>query len=387
MYGKDKASLEKIAAYGNVNGGSMRQRAALLRQNLENTRGGGGSTRYSDLFKPSKTESDLVRIIPGNYTYTGANPDDTLYETTLPYWPYVEHFHSTKQRGFACSAGPLGHRKGKAEPCEGCARFFGDMTKDGKGKTKFGPVSRREMIAFTVLHMAPYHKIEQSDGQGNIKKNDKGEAYYNWVPCTQEKDCEMCKARKETRPGHLMYWPMGVSHFKSLTEEYDPLIGESCAACGSRDSMYTEQWICGNPECQDTVIDEHSTLTKKDKAAMVAAPVTCPTCKQKVFLDEVVACKKCPSGRRATIFDVDLKVKRAVTGKDGSNQTTLMVTGWSDPSDWWGNHDNIPVEFKEIARPLDLPKLPNLAPPSIEDQKKKFDGQEAGNSNFAPYQR
>ena len=378
-FGKSEGDASNVSKFG----GSLRQRAAQTRANLESTHSkrGGGGRRYSDQFKPTTVGSDKIRIIAGDYTFVGSDGEGNLYEEHLQYWPYVEHFHSTKKRSFTCSGGPKHFLKGKRDECLGCDKFYaGGGTGDDGKKTK-GPMSKREMFAFTVWHYHKYHKIEQMDDKGNVVKNDKGEPYYDWVQC-EGRGCTACKEKKESVDGRLLHWPMGVTHFKTLTDDIDQLIGRSCRSCGERDAVEPVAWLCSNPECQEAIIDFASTELSDEKILDISSKKNkCSTCGYVGFLVELVQCKSCDNPERATIFDVDLEVKRAETSdREDSKATVLMATGWSNPCP-------PDAKFADKMKPLSLNTI--YAPTSVEMQKKMLGegGESAGNPGFRSFNR
>jgi hypothetical protein len=108
-------------------------------------------------------------------------------------------------------------------------------------------------------------------------------------------------------------------------------------------------------------------------------PVICPDCKNKDYLEEIVACSECKNPVKADIFSVDLKVERAVENANSKkSKTSLIITSYSNPK-------GIPPKFLEendkgmcIAHPLDLPKI--YGPDSIEVQEELIRALDGGSA-------
>lgn len=364
-FGKNPEDLKNVPAF-NSNSGSMEQRAAYLRKMAEEqakkAREGGKGSFYMREFKPSLDAPDYIRLVKGEYNYVygsieGGTP--TTQTIVLEYLPFVQHYNSAIKKQSVCSAGPFHYSKKHRDPCKGCDRFFGDITRGPDGKTKKGPVSKRDMSAFTVVHMAFYHKVEQTDDSGDVKKNpETGVPYYNWERC-EGRGCTYCRQNKEKVDGRTLPWAMGDSHKNILIEEGTQRVRSSCRGCGTKDSILSKEWSCA--ECGQTIIDMATTEMKDSEIKEVAnKPVTCPTCKVTGFLIELIECSKCTKAERATIFDVNWKVKRTKAA-DGSEQTMLILVDFDAPSP-------IPERYQEMAKPLPLERV--YAPTSMEYQEK-----------------
>ena len=329
-FGKDRSTLQAVTPFGGNTSLSQKSSFLLNRQQETRQRSGGGGARFSDIYKPTTTGMDEIRIIPGAFAFKVADEKKNIIDMTLEYWPYIEHFDGKNKRSSICSGGIYHNSKKDRDACHGCDLFFGTMQKEnGKNKSR---VSKRDMFVFNVLHYHPYHKIEQVDrNTGKVKTNDDNQPYYEWVQC-EGRTCEMCKAQCETVPYKVQKWEMGISHFKTLTQEYDVLIGRSCKSCKNKDSIGTVAWLCPNDKCGEAVIDmATTTLSDEEINNIKNENAVCPSCRQAGMLIELVECAKCGTPTRSSIFDVNLKVKRMEVSKDGGNQTQLMISGWSDP--------------------------------------------------------
>jgi hypothetical protein len=366
-FGKDTDKLNVVSPFGANT--SFQQRNAFLMRNSgeQRQRRGGGGARFSDVYKPTQSPSsfDLVRLIPGAYEYVGCDGQKNPYKYILEYWPYIEHYDGRNERSALCSGGVYHNFRDAREPCLGCDLFFStmDKQKDANGRRK-SRVSKQDKYAFNALHFNPYHKIQQIDRQtGQVRTNDKGEAYHEWVPC-EGRGCPICPQKVETVEARVLKWEMSYSHWKAMTTAYAAAIGNGCRVCKQKSSIASLAWVCSNPECGEAVIDmADTTLKDEDIMKVISAPVTCPHCKQSGFLNEVFQCSGCGTPERATIFDVNMHVKRVASGAGDSKQTQLIVSDWTEAC-------AIDPRFAEIAKPLDLPKI--YAPSTIEYQQRQF---------------
>lgn len=348
-FGKDDRNLNSMP--------SFRQQARGYNAQRPKFTGGGGGFAFRDRFQPSTDEPDEVRVLKGNYEVKIGQQDGSIITQTLFYYPYIEHFNATLKKGGQCSAGPLGMFKGKGEPCLGCDQFWADKNAGRKN----GPMSRRELWAFTVLHYATYAKVPQVDRTtGQTKTNDQGVAYTNWERVLPHERLKF--QGMEMRDFNVMHWSLGFGHSQVLMD-YDKEIGRSCSSCGGRDSIVCEAWTCGH--CGEALIEPSTTtLSPKEIDEFTSKPVRCAACGTEGMLQEIISCQRCPNAKRAEIFDVDIRVKR-VQPPDNTNQTKLIVTGWSDPRP-------IDVRFAEFAKPLALDKI--FAPTPIEKQQEMWGG-------------
>jgi len=360
-YGKDKSTVQSL--------GSFRQKANAYAAKKNEGRSKSSTPFFVGQYKPSTGDVDTIRIIEGHYTVqqvVGNGDHAALEEVELPFFPYTEHYDGRNERSCICSAGPFANHKGKAQPCHGCAIFWSTRETQADGKKKSERMSRREMYAFSVLDYGKYHKMPQIDKQtGQVRTNDSGEPYYNWEKCSGL-GCKGCQDQRiESKQGNLRHWALGWAHYKTILET-DKEIGKSCRACGGTDSIVSRAWLC--PGCGDCAVDMSSTsLNQKQIDELTERPYHC-SCKYEGFLQEMIECKQCtPVGgvaARATIFDVDMNVKRIETATGQGKQTALQISRWSPPRP-------IDPNFKTaLEKPLDLPKI--YAPTDLKIQAEQF---------------
>ena len=357
-FGKNSSGLTGV--------GSWRQSASAVTTRAPRKGGGGGrAPTWVNSFKPSKNDPDNGRLIAGAYEVPVVQEDGSLLVQVVPFFPYVEHYDGRHETQAICSAGPYANDRNKKDPCYGCDIFWTDhaANKGQKGSAAVKRMSKRDMFAFNWLHNAPYVNVPQVDRKtGQMRMNQSGQPYMQWIPLLPHERAKYPETQFEIKMGHMLHWSMGFGHFNALLE-YDKLIGKSCKSCGSRDSIESEAWLCGNEECGDAVIEmATTTLPSTDIEKLVAKPADCPYCHKKSYLQETMRCKQCARAARATLFDVDLSVKR-IEGREGGNQTSLAVTSWSNPRDL----DPLLLEQAVVA---DLPKI--FAPNTLEFQAERF---------------
>jgi hypothetical protein len=235
--------------------------------------------------------------------------------------------------------------------------------RDHNGRKKQGRMSRREMYVFTVLDYGVYHNAPQTDAQGQIRyKDDNVTPWMNWEKC-EGQGCQMCRQQLETRRGAARHWMLGWGHYQTLLDA-DKQIGKSCSNCRAADSIVGLAWTCA--ACGDAIVDMQTTQLKaKEIDELVGKHVQCG-CGYTGFAVEIIECKCCTgaggAAKRATIFDVDMQVKR-VKDPNGGNATTLSISRWSTPG---------PIDplFTQFAAPLDLAKI--YKPTPLDKQRELF---------------
>lgn len=352
-FGKDDKNLGNVASYG----GTTRQRAANAGR--KRTRSGGGRRPYwSDTYRPSEHQIDSIRLIAGEYKIQRADGNGELYEEVLPWWECKEHYHGGIKRGGICSGGPLFFDRKRRLDCYGCNIYWNDS---GRGDRDKRIISIADKFVFRVVDFGQFHKVPQTDKNGQFRLDKENQPYMEWAKCTGM-GCTGCQNAKESKFGYIQPWIMSKTHFNSLNG-YADSIGTSCTTCLARGVISTCMWQCANQECGELIFDiATSTATQEQVDEIVNAPFGCATCQQKNYPEEVIQCVNCtPQGTdpvRASIFDVDMQVKTQKTG-DG-DQTALLVIATSDPKP-------IDDQFKDL-----LEFAPNLekrfAPTSLEDQ-------------------
>jgi len=340
-FGKDPNGVVGMA--------SFRQMAAHHQAAKPKSGGNGNGAQWADRYKLSVTV-DEIQILRGSYDVQTVDQNGTIENHKLPYFMHVEHYNATLKKGAICSAGPAHAFKHLRGECRGCDMFWAGKEQDKKG----GPMSKRDVYSFSILHYAPYAKMEVIDkNTGDIRKDSEGKPFYAWQRMMPQ---ERHKYQgKELRQAHLLHWPMG-SNFLSTLLNYDQHIGQSCRNCGGRDSIKSDWWGC--QYCNEPIIDMHSSdLPSEQIYSITNEPCRCPKCGNMGMLKEYVSCSNCDNAVRAELFDVRLKVQLSKGAQPTQNQ--LIVVSWSNPAP-------IPAQYASIAVPLDLPKI--YAPDSIERQ-------------------
>lgn len=325
------------------------------------SKGKKGGRMFGRRFNPSEEYLDALILVPGDFKQLVPVGETEVDEIVLPYLQYRQHYDSRHRKFTVCSSGPF--RKGPmAKPCLGCyldkeLTQWSDRVVVKRGHVGFA----RQMTAFSIIHLHPYHKVEVERG---------GKVYTDWERCRFE-DCELCEQDGvETVEFRRLHWSVGPTFLDRLFNHNDNRIACDCGTCGARRSIDWEAWIC--PNCEAPHIERDVTrLSAKDVEEFSKRPATCSRCGVSEFPKEVVYCEKCKSrGERMSMFDVVLKVQLERSIKGGNTQVNLYVeTG--DPVFLDGK---LVSEFKFLddeLKPLDLASA--FAPDSLEDQSKKFE--------------
>jgi hypothetical protein len=368
-FGKNPALLSEI--------GNFHQQAAAFQNRGERktTRGG---LRFQNQYRPSENFVDLIRLVPVGYDIEYANEHGQLQQVQLGFYTYTEHFDGRTKKSSVCSAGPFANFREKREPCIGCDMFWAEA------RNKQRRMSKRDMYVFNVFDYDTYYEIEQVDKRnGQVRTKDDGTPWMEWVKGVGRND--LAKSGKKSKEGHLCHWAMGHGHYTTLLSTNE-MIGEGCKSCGHKRSpdernpaIQSLAWLCSNQECGEALIDLSETeMNGDDIKKTVKKPMLCRKCKHQGIPNEYIECSHCSSPVRASIYDVDLQVRRVKTSKnEDGNQTQLMITGWSDPRP-------IDPKFgKVIEKPYDLPAM--YAPTPIALQKEWFGEMEQQQPGMRPY--
>jgi hypothetical protein len=330
---------------------------------------------WVDKYVPTENHlrPDVVRIMDANYTTEiPAENNETLVKVSFPWWSWTEHRDNNHEKSSVCSAGPWSGSKKKAQPCRGCELFFGLMHRDEKGKTVFGPMSKRNMFSFSIIHYFPYHRIEQLDDDGAVKKNNQGEPFYTWVRCELD-GCPHCAAGKLTLPARKLHWDMGISHHNTLLKK-DEALRLCCKSCKTRNSLTWDAFVCANEDCEHPFFRHGETRIKEDEIMKtVSDRMLCPVCGGYDFPRQYNKCMKCGDNPEpATLFDVVLHVHRETM--DGKVGTELKIDDWEEgydgifvPPEIAAYNQNMADNFRV---PMDLPKL--IQPTDLTTQNRLF---------------
>jgi hypothetical protein len=318
------------------------------------------------MYTPSTTDIDTIRLVPGEYLQDqieGEGDAAVIVQKVMPFIKFVDHFDGHNQRGAICSAGPWANVKEKRSPCYGCDIYWETAARNTEGRFTSTRISRQNKYAFCVFDYARYHKMEQIDRQsGQVRKDNKGTPFYNWVKCFGQ-GCDACRVPGiETKQGNMSHWPMNYTQLQVLRAA-EVNIGRSCTTCGGVNCITSMAWIC--PSCKECAIDVSTTHLKKDELLQITDNVCqCASCAQQVLLTEIYECSICAqrgqAGVRASLFDVDLQVQLIPMPNDQKN---LQISGWSPPY-------QLPAQFAEAAKPLDL--VARYKPDPLEYQASRF---------------
>ncbi len=355
---------------------SLSQMGGVQRKATNRDRASGPRPVWIDQFQPTKNHlrPDIIRILDASYpTEIPDEAGENLVKVSFPWWSWTEHRDNYHEKSCVCSAGPWAGNKKKAAACRGCELFFGLMKRDPvSGRMKLGPMSKRDMFSFSVIHYHPYHRVEQLDEDGVVKKNNQGEPFWRWVRCEID-GCPHCAAGKLTIPARKLHWDMGTSHRATLFEK-DEMLRRCCKSCRTRNSLTWEAFVCANEECEHPFFRHGETKIKEeDVFKAVKDRMLCPVCGAFDVPRQYNKCLKCGDNPEpSTIFDVILHVHRKAT--DGTNGTELKIDDWEEAYDGVYVPPEIAAFDEEMAKnfhvPLDLPKL--IKPTDIPTQNRLF---------------
>jgi hypothetical protein len=355
-FGKDESLRRHVDSFRQSTAQSMRTPRRTGRK---------GPPFFVDMYKCSTTETDLIRLVPGDYPQdqlVGEGENIVLEQVIRPYIKFVEHYDGFMEKGAICSAGPWSSFKEKRTPCYGCDIYWETAQRNSEGRWESTRISRQTKYAFSVYDYGAYHKMDQIDREsGQPKINPKTQKpYTNWVKCLGQ-GCDACRAGVESKVGNMSHWPINSTQLEVLRSTALD-IGKSCQTCRSMDNVQSVGWIC--TQCGECAIDMTTTELKRDEILKLTDnPVQCGHCSHIGFLEEVIHCAFCAghgqSAVRAGLFDVDLKVKLVEAG----NGKSLQIQGWSQPH---------PVEepFAKDVKPVDL--LSRYYPDTLEFQAQRF---------------
>jgi hypothetical protein len=322
---------------------------------------GRGRPAFLTQFKPALDDgyTDDIRVLYGHYTNRLADDAGNVAEHVLPYFVYVQHYHAGLKKFLQCSAGPLGHLKGKSEPCPSCDLFW-----QQRAEGRDGPMTRRTVYVFTVLQYGLFAELPQVDRDGRQRINTTtGKPYLEWR-LVRPHEKGSVPPNTKTRDGSVLHWTLGQNHLTAL-EVADRQIGKSCAACGGKDTLSTLHWQCS--QCDAPLIDpENTNLTPKQIEDITSHPegATCNLCDYTGPLKEIVLCSRgCAHPVRADMFGVDLTVNS--TKEANGKGTVLHVLSTSAPRP-------IDKRYEEFAKPMDLPTM--FAPTPVEEQERILSG-------------
>lgn len=370
-------------AFGKQHNMTLRQRAR--RATARPKRGGKGFAPYFvNKYQPPTKGYDLIRILPGSYTTPLVDEeagelvtDDAgnIITDVNPWFQYVLYYHGGKKRSAIGSEGPLGKFKGKGDPCPAADWYWWEYRQRRENNSdKPNSMSRRDMSAFSVLVMAPFYKVPETNEDGSLRVNpNTNEPYYRWEKAPKRGNSQYDAKGYEKKQGHVMHWSLGFGHFNTLIEANTSL-GEHCSNCGGRECIRDVAWVC--QECGEAVIEMSSTtLSDEDIDKMTSEACTCPHCGNKGYLEDVYECTECDNAARGTMFDFDLKVQR-VESSDGGSQTALSIVEAIGPKPIdraYGEDMRKGLELDKIFAPTDPKRQIDLfgQPPTDDDAPKR----------------
>ncbi len=367
-FGKDPKVLSRVTSLTR-----QMEHAATRPRQAPAGGGGRGSGRFHNTYRPSTTTTDTIRILPGKYVNKQVDDLGQLEEIVRGFYSVVEHYDAHSEMSTICSAGPRHNSKAHRDPCLGCDRFWAEVAANKGDRNARRSMSKRDLYVFNVLHYAQYYEVPQLDKKTKqVRLKDDGKTPWTMWVCGNNISAEDKARAIGQKDAHLCHWAVGHGHFQVLMSTNRD-IESMCSNCGAREdqahgpAIRTEEWVCGNPDCHAPLIDVSTTnLSPEDLQRTVNNPMVCRACKQSNFPEEVISCVQCAENAvRASLYDVDLRVKRVQTGGAGSKQTQLVISNWSSPAPLDPKYQNL------ADRLYDLPAI--YAPTPLEVQAKLFE--------------
>lgn len=225
---------------------------------------------------------------------------------------------------------PTGGKRGKGDsvpcncmdgrlsrPCTTCAEIE---------KGTFKDVKIRERTAYNMIRLGKFHAIN--------KTSKKGREYQIRVPCTASRvsKCEACDEGRPKVRGKRAYYNPGFGHNGQL-QAIDKALGTKCLSC-EEGQIQIIGYEC--PHCKEVGVNLFETsLSAEDQKAYDNDAITCPSCGAQDYQQEILECiieddqgevvEGCEAPVRTSIFDVDLRLRRAPE-KEGKDKSKTVLT-------------------------------------------------------------
>lgn len=333
MFGKNLEYLTGISPFG-----SPDLHIALARSQLRPW----GDT---EVFAPPAFQAARVRLVAGHYPTVRFDENDRISQIETPWLELLEHYDSLTRERVVCSAGPYWKYRGRREPCLGCDLYLADRDRS-RGAGRAGRhVGLRNMRVFSVALLDATHLLERASQPTASAPTSRPRAL---VPCGGV-GCRYCGSRDQRKADRVVSWPLGPRDFENLMA-LDREVAGWCAGCGSMAGLRPVGVDCG--ACGAKVLDGQD-VAPTHLETLLSIPHCCPDCEHWGLFGESLACETCREGgtvpRRATVFDLDLKV-RALRTPDRGTEIRFTSEGRPRPT-------------AEGLASLDLAELFRPAPP------------------------
>lgn len=284
-----------------------------------------------------------------------------LLDESYSYVMFRDHFHGGKKRGAICSGGAHYMDRTNREPCNGCDFFWSeqDAVNEAKarGITHKRAMSMSDQFVFSLFDYSYHFDLPQTDRNGQFRINKRtNQPYTEWARADNPQDPQY--AGYTWKEGHTWAWQMG-KQYREVLLSWQEAVSVHCAGCGNMDCVSSVGHYCANPQCRQMAIDPNTAMSDEQRKEMTSGLHQCAHCQQNTYLEEFVQCGYCTTGRRATIFDVDIYAYKMRT-QDGKTQ--LIITKTSAPTPIITTDPAAAADIK----PLDLMK--KFGPSDIDEQ-------------------
>lgn len=173
----------------------------------------------------------------------------------------------------------------------------------------------RSAYAHNLVRLSLFHLVE-------FTNEGKDKTWKQKELCEGKRRCKYCKSKdaeeSELHFGKKEFYNPGFGIFKQLCE-WDRVIGTKCKNCEEGQIM-SMLFMCNGEGCGHMYIDmDECSLTDKQLAEFATSVQECPECGTEDEPLEVVQCftgdehdpdPGCDEGERASLWDVNIKIKR-----------------------------------------------------------------------------
>lgn len=360
-----------------------------------------GGAWWDDTWKAPKDRPVVIRLVRGDYALRDLETDGTVVQKKRDFKRFVVHRIGGRQgKEFICSGGDfVNTRNARYEhlgtPCHGCteadasyAARRGSANRDNADNQWANSLAK---YGFTLWEFSKYIR-QPKIIQGRPKLDRNNKPILEWV---RESYPPVPSAYiQETCDGILLPAVFSNKGLASLDEK-DNEIGRTCAVCGTPNSIVVRRLRC--PKClnvlhNDTnknVVYDLDCVPPENHDNAVAffeynrtKPHTCDSCgtADVTPIDDTNddrMCTRCGnSGRRATIFDVDLTVQHMGTG----NESRVVVVSYSQVCQ--PNVD--PAKFQQLDLEAKFKPASLLDQMSIIEERRKYQSKPEGTTVQVP---
>jgi hypothetical protein len=293
-----------------------------------------------------------VLLFRGLYKIPVLDLDGVMQIIERPYDIKGQHYSAALNKFLTCRAGfqdfkdpedgSVGIEAGEGD-CVPCHYYF-----DNSSGAISGP---RKLHIFNAILLDYFHEIE---GSQEIKGRP-GSFWKEMEQCTGRR-CVRCKQGVEKKFGNRVFIPLGTN-FVSALADYDLVtLAESCHCGGELEPVGFSCSECGVPY-RDF---EENGCSNEELQSLREELHRCPTCTQRVEMEEYSDCNNCRNPKALTMWDVAMEMYRSGEGVN----TSLIISKYRKVS------DEEREKLRHLMTPIDTNKMYPIL--SLADQASKF---------------